>query len=311
MEPLITETTNKQLTLEYAAASWQNHRHKKYQEDKITCVKLQNGHFFGVYDGHASYRTDDNVSSFLQENLHKLFEQSEKETIQEKLEDAFYQADIHALTNFTDGSTAVVAYINENNMLHLAWVGDSRAVLEKNNTIAYATKDHDTYNSSEVERIKAHNLSIEDHYICNRSNEYTLAMSRSIGDIKHKEITPDKPLGTGGIIAIPEYHAIQLTPENNFLILATDGLWFDVDNIDTVQLTRQKIKNPMDNFTSQTLQKQFPMDFAIESSKCDKSITSAAQYLGVTALRKGSTDNIGIIIAQLKWQLHSSQTCLS
>ena len=78
-----------------------------------------------MYDGHGSYRSNNNVSSYLQENLHKLFEKSEKETIQEKLEDAFYQAEIHTLANFTDGSTAVVAYIDEKQVLHLAWVGDS------------------------------------------------------------------------------------------------------------------------------------------------------------------------------------------
>lgn len=272
--------STKKLTIEYAAALWQNHKYKSYQEDKITYTPLQNSYFFGVYDGHGSYRSDNNVSSFLQEHFHVLFEQSEKETIQEKFEDAFCQAEIHALTHFVDGSTAVVAYIDENQVLHFAWVGDSRAVLEKNYEVAYATKDHDTL--------------------------------RSIGDKESKDLTKlnkdlaklnsEKILSTDGFNAIPDYHSIQLTPKNHFLILASDGLWFDVDNIDAAQLVNQETKNPMEEFVSQILQKQFPIDFSISSSECDKSIMSAVQKLGVTALQRGCKDNIGILIAQLKWQ---------
>jgi serine/threonine protein phosphatase PrpC len=273
MESPLIETTKKQLTLECAAVLWQNHKHKSYQEDKITCAKLQKGHFLGVYDGHCSHRSDNNVSSFLQENFHKLFEQSEKETIQERLEDAFCQAETYALAHFADGSTAVVAYIDEKQILHLAWVGDSRAVLEKNYEVVYATKDHDTL--------------------------------RSIGDKESKDLAKlntEKTSNTDSFNATPDYHSIQLTPENNFLILATDGVWFDVNSTEAVELVRAEIKNPMEGIVSQILQKQFPIDSSISSSQCDESIISAAQNLGVTALRRGSQDNIGILIAQLKWQ---------
>ncbi len=314
MESPITEIPNKHLTIEYAAALWQNNAHRSYQEDTITYNQLQKGHFFGVYDGHGSDRSDNNVSSFLQENLHKLFEQSEKETIKEKLEDAFYQAEIHTLKNFSDGSTAVVAYIDEKQVLHLAWVGDSRAVLEKQETIAYATTDHDPlHNKPELERIKKHGLFIENDYICNKTNNNPLAISRSIGDKSCKEVTTKKPLGSGGIIAIPEYYAIQLTPENNFLIMATDGLWLDVESIEAIQFIpafQTALESPMgflptNIFKSPTSQpfmsKYQNPDLRITSDHCDESIGFAIRELGIGALTRGSEDNIGILIAQFKW----------
>ncbi len=294
---------NKHLTIEYAAALWQNNKHRSYQEDTITHTKLQKGHFFGVYDGHGSDRSDNNVSSFLQDNLHKLFEQSEKETIKEKLEDAFYQADIHALQNFSDGSTAVVAYIDEKYVLHLAWVGDSRAVLEKQESLAYATTDHDPlHNKPELERINKHGLFIQNEYICNRTTNKSLAMSRSIGDKDCKEVTTEQPLGNGGIIATPEYYTVQLTPENNFLILATDGLWFDVNNADAINLISGLRNNRITLLFHKMPYFKNEPDILIKSPGYEDSFLRGLHELGAKSLYRGSQDNIGILIAQLKWQ---------
>lgn len=305
--PLVNAQSTKKLTVEYAKTFWQNNPHRKYQEDKITYAQLQNGHFFGVYDGHGSKRSDNNVSSFLQDNLHLLFEKSEKETIKEKLEDAFYNAETHVLANYDDGSTAVVAYIDATALLHLAWVGDSRALLEKNKSIDYKTNDHNPFsNTAEKERVLEHNLWIDEKkkhikvYDIKKIGWNGLAMSRSIGDKNCKEVSSERPRGKGGIIAIPEYHVIQLTPENNFLIIATDGLWVKVTDTKAIQVItladislRQKL---------QLKANKTPPDFFDTSAECDESIIAAAHILGAKALIKGSHDNIAIIIVQLKWQ---------
>lgn len=302
MEPLITETPNKLLTLEYVAASWQNYMHKSYQEDKITHIQLPTGGFFGVYDGHGSNRTNNNVSSFLQNHLHIFFKQSDKKTTQEKLEDAFFQAEKRALANFNDGSTAVVAYIDENNVLHLAWAGDSRAVLERNQTVEYETKDHDVLNPREVERIEAHNLVIKGQHISHIGKTRWLAMSRSIGDCKHKSITPENPLGDGGIIAIPEYQAIQLIPENNFLIMASDGLWFNVPSTEAIDIINSMRKGKQTSLRDKSLPTGSKPDFLIKSPECDDSFACALRELGTLSLSRECNDNIAILIVQLKWQ---------
>lgn len=302
MEPLITKTTSKQLTLEYVAASWQNHNHKSYQEDKISHLQLPHGGFFGVYDGHSSNRTHNNVSSFLQNNLHTWFEQSKKETIKEKLEDAFFQTEKRALANFNDGSTAVVAYIDQNNIVHFAWAGNSRAVLEKNQTIAYETTDHDVFNPSEVERVKAHKLVIKNQHIHNKNNTRWLAMSRSIGDYGHKAITSESPLGDGGIIATPEYHAIQLTPEHNFLIMATDGLWFYVSSAEVIDIINTIHNGKQTSLRDRALPMGHKPDYLIKSTNCEDSFARTVRELGMLSLSRECNDNIAILIVQLKWQ---------
>jgi serine/threonine protein phosphatase PrpC len=53
-----------------------------------------------------------------------------------------------------------------------------------------------------------------------------LAMTRSFGDQAASSV---------GVIAVPEMHTIELTEDDVFLVLATDGLWEFVDSEDCVQ----------------------------------------------------------------------------
>ena len=158
----------------------------------------------------------------------------------------------------------------------------------------------------EKERVLEHNLWIDEKkkhikvYDIKKIGWNGLAMSRSIGDKNCKEVSSERPRGKGGIIAIPEYHVIQLTPENNFLIIATDGLWVKVTDTKAIQVItladislRQKL---------QLKANKTPPDFFDTSAECDESIIAAAHILGAKALIKGSHDNIAIIIVQLKWQ---------
>ena len=220
----------------YGMAIAQNKR--DYQEDRFDqrrIIAIKNGDFFAIYDGHGG----DKTSSYLQQNLAIYFTESlmRKPSVQEAFERAFFRAEFHALNQFDDGSTVIAVFIDEKNILHLAWVGDSRAVLEKNGAIDFATQDHKPNSKDEFDRIKKAGGTIQKDLVW---RIYGLAISRSIGDKRLKD------LGKDMIIAIPEYATIQLDSDNHFLILASDGLWDVISNQAAIDFVKNKLKTTSD-----------------------------------------------------------------
>ncbi len=251
----------------YGITTAQNKR--AYQEDRFDqreIIAIRKGDFFAIYDGHGG----DKASSFLQKNLATYFTESllRKPSVEDAFGRAFFRAEMHALHQFDDGSTVIAAFIDEKNILHLAWVGDSRAVLEKNGTVGFATQDHKPDSKDEQDRIKKAGGTIQKHGVWRING---LAVSRSIGDRRLKEMGKDQ------IIAIPEYATMQLDADNHFLILASDGLWDVVSN-------------------------QTAIDFVKKEFTTTSDLSAIATDLQNEAIKQGSEDNITICIIKLKGQ---------
>ncbi len=238
---------------------------RPYQEDRFSNTNVNGGQFFAVYDGHGG----DNVSSFLMDNLSQYFTQClVNKNTKQAFECAFAKAETYSLDHYRDGSTAVVAYIDKNNVLHVAWVGDSRAVLECDNKVCLSTKDHKPNRPDEQKRIEK----IGGYVLMMgvwRVNG--LAVSRSIGDKELKSYGPKNQ-----IIATPEYAQMQLKPNNHFLIVASDGLWDVIDNEKAIAMvnTELQAKKPLNNI---------------------------AQMLQEAALAEGSQDNITVCVVKFDW----------
>lgn len=255
-----------QVAISYDVSTHQNKR--PYQEDRFTHTDEYIGQFFGVYDGHGG----DKVSSYLQGSLHQWFfrpliKTSIKASIQRAFEIAFSWVESDALKNFDDGSTAVVAYIDKDNQLHCAWTGDSRAVLECDGAVGFATQDHKPERADERARIIEAGGDIFFHGVW-RVN--SLAVSRSIGDRKLKNI------GQGQIIAVPEYAAMQLNENNHFMILASDGLWDVISSEDAVSMVQQELSKT-------------------------SALKGVAPILQNEAIKRGSGDNITVCVVQFDW----------
>lgn len=314
---------NVQLKLEWVSVTFENKSYNNYQEDTISCNETEKGNLFGVYDGHGSGKSDENVSTYLKNNFYTYFMKSEKDTIKEKFEDVFDRIEKKVLKNYNDGSTAVVAYVDEDCVLHLAWVGDSRVVVEKNGKVAYETKDHTVCNKYEVERLKDKGINfyevqddrgkdtvyVYDEYVKRpvpRVEDSTgivfiktiwLSMSRSIGDKDMKGVSNEYPLGDAIVIATPEYHKIQLTQKNNFMILATDGLWADVGSNEALSI----VFNCKNNDRNTIEYDEYDDIEERKTKKCDDWALFAVRDLINKALKKGCEDNIGIVLVQFKW----------
>ncbi len=233
---------------------------RPYQEDTFVGANVVGGKFFAVYDGHNGNKT----SSFLKENLHAYFQECLVENRKQCFEDSFAKAEKYALENYADGSTAVVAYIDSNKVLHYAWSGDSRAVLECNGKACFATDDHKPNRSDETRRIEQAGGTLCFYGVWRING---LAVSRSIGDKKMKTC------GEGQIIAVPEYAQKQLNADNHFLIIASDGLWDVVSSEDAVAIAQK-------GFDDQ------------------KSVDDIAQELQNAAIKEGSKDNITVCVVK-------------
>lgn len=144
----------------------------------------------------------------------------------------------------TSGSTAVVV-IRQGEDLVIANLGDSRAVLgtlsEDGLRTVQLTTDLKPNVPSEADRIrkcKGRVLALKEEPHIQRvwlphQDMPGLAMSRAFGDYLLKD---------HGVIAIPEISYHRITPKDQFIVLATDGVW-DVLNNDEVAAVVRSAKD--------------------------------------------------------------------
>ena len=125
-----------------------------------------------------------------------------------------------------DGTTAVVALVHDE-AITVAHVGDSRGVLCRANGAAQAlTTDHKPELEAEKKRIEALGGFVS--YIgCWRAMGI-LAMSRAIGDLFLKPY----------VSAEPDVVSLPITPSDEFIILASDGVFDVFDNEQVVRIVR-------------------------------------------------------------------------
>lgn len=140
--------------------------------------------------------------------------------------------------------------------LHTANVGDSRIVLSRNGVAQRLTRDHKATDDSEAARVRKAGGTISNGRV-----DGSLAICRAIGD------RPFKP----HVCARPHTSRVDLDDEDEFLVLACDGVWDVFSDQAVVDLVRE-IEDPAE----------------------------ASQEVVRHALLKGSTDNITCMVVRLK-----------
>ena len=212
-------------------AYYEDHGERDYMEDQGKSIENLNGDpnqiLFCLFDGHGGGE----VSEFLKNN----FSEYMKKTLPFKN----YPSDFAKLFKLLDkkveslnapeaGSTAGIAYIEKINgkrFLYCANVGDTRSILiKKNNRILRLSYDDRVSDRKEKERI------IKQGGIIFNGRIYgQLMLSRCFGDWSIKEY---------GVIVLPHVARIELTSDDLYLILATDGVWDVLSDDDIVKLTQ-------------------------------------------------------------------------
>ncbi|PVI07832.1 PP2C-domain-containing protein [Periconia macrospinosa] len=178
--------------------------------------------YFGVYDGHGG----DKVAQYTGENLHQIVAKQEafKEgDIKKALQDGFLATDRAILSDpkyeeEVSGCTASVGIISKDK-IYVANSGDSRTVLGIKGRAKPLSYDHKPQNEAEKARIQAAGGFVD----FGRVNG-NLALSRAIGDFEFKksaELPPESQIVT----AFPDVEIHNLSPDDEFLVVACDGIW--------------------------------------------------------------------------------------
>uniref|UniRef100_A0A7S3NHX4 PPM-type phosphatase domain-containing protein n=1 Tax=Aureoumbra lagunensis TaxID=44058 RepID=A0A7S3NHX4_9STRA len=257
-------------------SAWHSRRGQRpTQEDRVTVIpelsaldaSLTRGTaYVAVFDGHDGTKCVD----FLQHELHMFLVRRPdfSSDIRQALISAFVECDqkVTKILEDESGSTALVALIDHQRLI-VAHAGDSKCVLSTGSGLALPlTCDHRlTTRPDEVRRIKA-----AGGLIVNSRLNGTLAVSRAFGDLPHKN-----NFGPPTVTAAPEITVRNLEPQDEFILLATDGL-FDAISI------------------------QAAINFVRVELHRHHNLQHAARNLTAEALRCGSIDNVSVVILAFK-----------
>jgi len=133
------------------------------------------------------------------------------------------------------GCTAVVACVRGSQLV-VANAGDSRAVLCRAGRAIALSDDHKPALESELTRIEQAGGWVTAQGRINGN----LNLSRALGDLKYKG-NAQLPKAAQIITAEPDVRSHTLTAEDEFLVLACDGVWDCMSNQDVCDFVKERI----------------------------------------------------------------------
>lgn len=197
------------------------------------------------------------------------------------------------------GCTATTALVRSDRII-VANVGDSRAVLSRSGTALDLSTEHRVYGrgdaiASEVERVESVGGWVEDGRVCG-----ILAVSRAFGDSDFKSSGLKRMLSKGvedgfwteefastaeftgdPVISEPDVFELATSEDaDEFLIVATDGLWDVISSQEVIELARNQFRK-------------------------GKAPPEVAERLASIAVRRHTADNVAVVVIDLlgeqKW----------
>ena len=253
--------------------------HRDHMEDRKKIVKIRLNNIHTCYlllmcDGHSGEKCSEHVTNILpkliQATLKNISSLEKSDNINKLLTKIVLKIDKHytKLKDFS-GTTCVFALFI-NNLIHIVNIGDSRCIIgTTQNKIKLATHDHKPAATKELKRIYANGggiTNIDTPRVYINQNVNGLAISRVLGDVHYK--------GKNIVIANPDIYVRTKLDKDEFIILASDGLWDVVTNNEAILFVNQRI-----------------------NIKCFKTI---AKELVEYAFMKGSGDNISVIVCKIE-----------
>lgn len=249
--------------------------------------------FFAVYDGHGGAT----VAKYTGETLHTRLAATEEYKAgkyEEALKRAFLATDEDlranpAFANDPSGCTAVAALLvagptqdttsqqeKTARRILVANAGDSRSVLSVKGESKAMSQDHKPGNKGENARIVAAGGFVE----LGRVNG-NLALSRAIGDFEFKQnysLEPEQQIVT----ADPEIISHDIDGEEEFLVVACDGIWDCLSSQQVVDFVRRQIANGKDlkDICEEAIDRCLAPDSQIGGVGCDNMTICIVALLG-------------------------------
>ncbi|KAF7722519.1 Protein phosphatase 2C 2 [Apophysomyces ossiformis] len=241
------------------------------EDAHTTLLKLEDtdASFFGVYDGHGGSA----VAKYTGQSLHRHIRESphfDKKEYKEALKDGFLALDkeLSQDRNFEfdpSGCTAVTALVTPDNRIFVANAGDSRSVISINGESTALSYDHKPVNRLESQRIIAAGGYVE----FGRVNG-NLALSRAIGDFEFKQnlhLPPEEQIVTCN----PDIIEHEITNDDEFFVLACDGIWDCMTNQQVVSFIRAEIakRRPLEEICELIMDHCLASDSDVSGVGCD------------------------------------------
>ncbi|GAA5917800.1 hypothetical protein JCM6882_004549 [Rhodosporidiobolus microsporus] len=225
--------------------------------------------FFAVYDGHGG----STVAKFAGDTVHHRLAANEhfkKQDWEASLKRAFLETDedLRANPDFRgdpSGCTAVATIITPERNIICANSGDSRAVMSVGGEAKPLSFDHKPTNQTEHSRIVAAGGFVE----FGRVNG-NLALSRALGDFEFKQnanLDAEQQIVT----ADPDITVHEATPEDEFVVIACDGIWDVLTSqqvIDYVRLSISQLK-PLETICEELMDRCLAPDSDWGGVGCD------------------------------------------
>eukprot|EP00924_Labyrinthula_sp_SR-Ha-C_P013092 augustus_masked-scaffold_12-processed-gene-9.48-mRNA-1 protein AED:0.14 eAED:0.18 QI:0/-1/0/1/-1/1/1/0/328 len=243
--------------------------------------KNDNLAFFGVFDGHGG----DQAAIFAARFVLTFIENSDAyeytkngidpEILARAMMEGFIDCDedlkeVPGFRNGVDfsGSTGTACFITPDHYI-VANTGDSRTVLCKADNVAFSTIDHKPKNPKETERVEKAGGRIVDDRV-----NGDLASARSFGDFRYK-LDPNLPPSRQQITVLPDVTILDRSPQDQFLILACDGIWDVMSNLEATR-------------------------YVLTALQIGMTLANTCEMMLNECLRKSSGDNMSIMIVSFK-----------
>lgn len=186
-------------------------------------MNLINKWIFLCIGCYINYFQDDNVS--------------EDDADEDQLANDHFCANMIEEPGKDSGCTAVVCLLHGRD-LYVANAGDSRCVISRNGKAIEMSLDHKPEDDEESTRIvKAGGRVTLDGRVNGGLN-----LSRALGDHAYKT-NLELPAEAQMISALPDVKKLIITPEDEFMVLACDGIWNYMSSGEVVDFVRLRLKD--------------------------------------------------------------------
>ncbi|GMF03581.1 unnamed protein product [Ambrosiozyma monospora] len=166
-----------------------------------------------------------------------------KKDYPQSLRDAFLAADVailkdEELSKDPSGCAATSVIITKDKII-CGNAGDSRTIMSINGVVKPLSFDHKPTNEGEKARIVAAGGYVD----LGRVNG-NLALSRGIGDFEFKR-SPELPAEEQQVTALPDVIEHNITSEDEFIVLACDGIWDCLTSQQVIDFVRWGVKQKL------------------------------------------------------------------
>jgi serine/threonine protein phosphatase PrpC len=267
-------------------AAWRQGIRPEMQDAHILDFEQSNGKLFAIFDGHGTccekpckHNAGLIVAEMVVDYITAYGYSTSTENLLKRAENLLKPKAIARCA----GTTALVARITVDNVLHVNWAGDSRIVVfDKKGKIKLESEDHNWFNEQEIARAEKVGAEIVEFPEGVR-RVAGMMPARTLGDFDAKNYAP------GAVIAESEYAKVALK-SGDVIIMACDGLW-------DVFSTQEAVDYYRDLQMIEAKAPELPDD---EVGGTQGVLATLAWQMRDAAYRLDSLDNISVIVITIQ-----------